>query len=186
MTDNLTVSAGHEPASNPLAGSADTADRPEVTTAHRPRTHPTKLALHALEVALCGQPVPRTLDSPEDRQRITEIQRDQIDAGWRQLRSRYPSVIMAARELHAATQRATQMVDDLLAAEETAPPAYGPVRAALTSTITRRLIVDGIALARSSIDSSRAAISGLSSNDALGASSIPSPRGTDSILGSGT
>lgn len=153
----------------------------------RAGAHSTKRTLHALEVALCGQPVPQTLDSSKDRQRIVEIQRNQLDATWRQLRSRYPTTIMAARELHTATQHATQLVDDLLAAEEATRPVYGPVRAALIATITRRLIVDGIAIARSAVDSSRAAMKGLGgSGSGVGGApaveaSIPGPRSSGSV-----
>lgn len=121
--------------------------------------HPTKIVLRALRAALCEQPVPSALDSAEDRQRVVAIQDQQLAAAWRQLRSRYPTTIIAARELHVATIRATGWVNTLL--EPCGPDRrpFEPARQALIATITRRLIVDGIALARRTVDHCQATVS---------------------------
>lgn len=119
---------------------------------------PTKLLLLALQHALPGRTVPTSLDRAEDRRRIIEIQEKEQDAGWSRLRDRHSNNALAARQLHIATARATGWVDNLLTASPDDHPAYGPVRLALISTITRRLIVDGFEIARASVDHCKRAV----------------------------
>lgn len=142
---------------------APTAAVADLTIPHQRRgsVHPTKVVLRALAAALCDQPVPSTLDSSEDRQRVAEIGEQQLAAAWRQLRSRYPTALVAARELHTATIRAAGWVNTLL--EPCGPDrrAFEPARLALIATVTRRLVVDGIAIARGAVDHCQQTVSWL-------------------------
>lgn len=124
----------------------------------------TKRLLHALGRALPHLEVPTALDSAEDRRRVHDMQFQQLDAAFGQLRSRYPTAVMAARELAVAVVRATTWVDGLVVA---ASQAYGPVRLALIATLARRIIIDGLAVARGSLEHCRAGLLEMDTRDDL-------------------
>lgn len=119
--------------------------------------HPAKIVLRVLAAALCDQPVPTSLVSTEERQRLATIYDEQLAAAWRQLRSRHTTALIAARKLHEATIQATTWVNELL--EQCGPdlPGIEPARQALITTLTRRLVVDGLAFASLAVDTCRQA-----------------------------
>lgn len=120
--------------------------------------HPVKVVLRTLAAALCDQPVPTSLVSSEERQRLVTIYDEQLAAAWRQLRSRHATALLAAHKLHEATVQAATWVHELL--EPCGPDRQGiePARQALIATITRRLVVDGLAFASLAVDTCRQAV----------------------------
>jgi hypothetical protein len=125
----------------------------------------TKRVLRALAAMLVGQEVPASLTNTGDRQRIAGIQFEQIDAAVRQLRSRYPTVVMATRELFNATTKAAGLASTLV--HDGASQAYGPAWQALVATLTRRIVIDGLAVARGSLDNCQAGLLELDTRDDL-------------------
>lgn len=143
------------PTAAPAAPSAAATANPQVT----------KHVLRALALVMAGQDVPTDLTSTTDRQRIKDIELQQIDATVSRLRSRYPTVVMSTRELFGATARATIWAKTLV--PEGASQAYGHAWHALIASLARRIVIDGLRVARGSLEHCRAGLLELETRDDL-------------------
>lgn len=140
---------------------------PSAAATANPQVNPqvTKRVLHALALVMAGQDVPSDLTSTTDRQRIKDIELQQIDAAVSRLRSRYPTVVMSTRELFGATARATIWAETLV--PEGASRAYGHAWHALVASLARRIVIDGLRVARGSLEHCRAGLLELETRDDL-------------------
>lgn len=119
--------------------------RSEPEHRHHVRDAP-RTMLCILSILLNHDPrVPLSLDDSRTMGSLATIHAEQSESSWQQLRSRYPTHALAAREFHAATVRATGLVDSLIPARTSEQSQrYALGRLALVAAITRDLVVDGI------------------------------------------
>jgi hypothetical protein len=107
--------------------------------------------------------VPRAITGTGDQQRVRDIELQQVDAAMGQLRSRYPTVALATRNLFAATTRATQWAETLV--PEGPSHAYSRAWEALVAALTRRIVIDGLAVARGTLEHCQAGLLELETRD---------------------